>query len=106
MQSIFCALDVQNWNAIQHWLGNSMNTASCPGDLAYFAIGYEIIYVTGFEDTASISHQYSQLGTDCISLLLPYRTQLHPIHHCPNLQKYFPKSLYDIIGHITFSKVM
>lgn len=41
-QSIFYALDVQNLNAIPHQLGNSMKTASCPSDLAYFAIAMRL----------------------------------------------------------------
>lgn len=53
------------------------------------AIGYEMINGTGFEATAFIPHQLSKLGTDCLGFLLTCRSQLHSIHHCPNLQKYF-----------------
>lgn len=54
MQRIFCALDIQNLNWIPHRLGNTMKTRSYPSDLAYFVIGYEMIYVIGFEHTAFI----------------------------------------------------
>lgn len=57
--------------------------------LWYVAIGYEMINVVGFEDPAFIPHQHSKLGMDCLAFLLTCRSQLHPIHPCPNLQKYF-----------------
>lgn len=56
------------------------------------AIGCEMINVLGFEDTAFIPHQHSKLGRDCLGFLLTCRSQLHSIHHCPNLQKYFRSS--------------